>query len=103
MVGVLILHPKRNSSSDSPNKACVVHVKLPIAITWRGVDKLTSETFFSFSKKKRKEVRLFIILISPRSTVYILDADSTHTHNRDSSNLVQYPIFRVYNLRHLNL
>ena len=55
MVGVFVLHLKRSSSSDSPNKACVVHILLSITVTWRGVDEPTPETPFLFIKKKNKK------------------------------------------------
>ena len=49
MVEVLVLHPEISDSNYSPNKIHVVHVILPIAVTWRGVDEPTSETpFFIF-------------------------------------------------------
>ena len=44
-----------NDLSDSPNKARVVHVVLPITIMWREVDELTPETpFFYLGKKKKR-------------------------------------------------
>ena len=55
MVGVLILHLERSGLSNSPNKAHVVHVILPITITWHGVDKLTLETPFLIQQKKEKK------------------------------------------------
>ena len=54
MVEVLVLHPERSSSSDSLSKACVVHVVLSIAVTWRGVDETTPETPLFIQKKKKK-------------------------------------------------
>ena len=46
MEGVFILHTEMSDSSDSPNKARVVHVVLPIAVTWCGIDESTPETPF---------------------------------------------------------
>lgn len=47
--------------SDSPNKARVIHVVLPITVMWREVDELTPETpFFYLGKKKIKDVILYI-------------------------------------------
>ena len=46
--------------SDSPNKARVVHVVLPITIMWREVDELTPETPFFYLGKKKKNVILYI-------------------------------------------
>lgn len=51
MVGVLVLHPERSGSSDSSSKTYVVHLVLPIAITWREVDEPTLETPFFIQKK----------------------------------------------------
>ena len=56
MVGVLVLHPEMSGLNDSLSKAHVIHVVLPIAVMWRGVDEPTSEThFYSAKEKKRKE------------------------------------------------
>ena len=55
MVRVLFLHPERSCLSDSLSKACVIHVVLPIAVTWRGVDEPTLEAPFLFSKRKEKK------------------------------------------------
>ena len=52
MVGVLVLHLERSGSSDSSSKTYVVHLVLPIAITWREVDEPTLETPFFIQKKK---------------------------------------------------
>ena len=49
MIGVLVLHLEMSDSSDSPSKVQVVHVILPITVTWRdGVDKPTPETPFFY-------------------------------------------------------
>ena len=55
MVGVFVLYLKRNGSSDSPNKACVVHVILPIAVTWREVDEPTLKTPYCEVNKRKKQ------------------------------------------------
>ena len=55
MVEVFVLYLERSSYSDSPSKACMVHVVLPIAITWRGVDEPTPETLFFHSTTKKKK------------------------------------------------
>ena len=63
MVRVLILHSERSSSSDNSSNARVVHVVLPIAITWRGIDKPTPKTpFFIQQKKKKKGIYNFILV-----------------------------------------
>ena len=41
MVEVLILYPEMSSSSNSPNKARVIHVVLLITVTWHGLDEPT--------------------------------------------------------------
>ena len=46
MVGVFILHSEMSDSSDSPNKARMVHVVLPMAVTWCGIDESTPKTPF---------------------------------------------------------
>ena len=55
MVEVLVLHPERSSSSDSLSKTRVVHMVLPVAVTWRGVDETTPKTPL-FIKKKKKTI-----------------------------------------------
>ena len=44
MVGVLVLYLEKSDSSDSPNKTLVVHVLLPITVTWRGVNEPIPES-----------------------------------------------------------
>ena len=56
MVEVLVLHPERSSSSDSLSKTRVVHMVLPVAVTWRGVDETTPETPLFIKKKKNNNV-----------------------------------------------
>ena len=58
MVGVLVLHLEKSSSSDSPNKACVVHVVLSIAVMWHWVDEPTLETIFFIQQKKKKKKKI---------------------------------------------
>ena len=62
MVRVLVLHPERSGSSDNSSNARVVHVVLPIAITWRGIDKPTPKTPFFIQQKKKKGIYNFILL-----------------------------------------
>lgn len=38
MIGVLVLHLEKSDSNDNPNKTLVVHVLLPITVTWRRVN-----------------------------------------------------------------
>ena len=57
IVGVFVLHTERSGSSDSPNKARVVHMALPIAVTWHGVNEPTPKTPFLFKKKKKRKKR----------------------------------------------
>ena len=59
MVGVLVVHPERSGSSNSSSKTHVVHLVLPIAITWREVDEPTLETPSFIQKKKKTIVRLY--------------------------------------------
>ena len=58
MVGVFVLYLERNGSSDSPNKACVVHVILPIAVTWREVDEPTLKTPYCEVNKRKKKAKM---------------------------------------------
>ena len=48
MVGVLVLHLEKSDSNDNSNKTLVVHVLLPITVTWRGVNEpiLESPLFY---------------------------------------------------------
>ena len=73
MVWVLVLHPKRSGSSDNSSKTHVVHVVLPIAFTWRGVDETTPETPFLFPKKKKKKIHVKpIVLKYGRTSNFLL-------------------------------
>ena len=54
MVGVLVLHLERSGLSDSPNKSRIVHMVLPIAVTWREVDEPTPKTPVFIQQKKKK-------------------------------------------------
>ena len=58
IVGVLVLHLKRNGLSDSSSKAYVVHMVLTITVKWYKVDELIPDTsfyLFLFSKYKNKK------------------------------------------------
>ena len=46
IVGVLLLHLKRNGSNDSFSKSRVVHMILSITVKWYKVDKPTPDTSF---------------------------------------------------------
>ena len=66
IVGVIVLHPKKSGSNDNPNKAHVVHVVLPITVTWHKIDESTPETLFFFiQQKKKKKNRINADFISP--------------------------------------
>ena len=54
MVRVLKLLYMVSGSSNSPSKALVIYVVLPITVTWRGVDKSTLETPFLYLAEKKK-------------------------------------------------
>ena len=46
------------------NKAHVVHVVLPITVTWHKIDESTPETlFFFYSAKKKKTESMLILLV----------------------------------------
>ena len=44
-----------SSSSDSLSTVRVIHVILPITVTWRGVDEPTPKTLFFIQPKKKKK------------------------------------------------
>ena len=55
MTGVFVSEPRDMSSlSNSPNKVCIVHVILPITVTWRKVDEPILKTPFFYLAKKKK-------------------------------------------------
>ena len=79
MVEVLILYPEMSSSSNSPNKARVIHVVLLITVTWHGLDEPTpkdpltiiwrgldeptpKDPIFHSAKKKKKKAFIFLIV-----------------------------------------
>ena len=68
MTGVFVSEPRDMSSlSNSPNKVCIVHVILPITVTWRKVDEPILKTPFFYLAKKKKRTRLHcgkILIIS---------------------------------------
>ena len=64
IVGVIVLHPEKSGSNDNPNKAHVVHMVLPITVTWHKIDESTPETlFFFYSAKKKKKTESMLILL----------------------------------------
>ena len=63
MVEVFVLHSEMSGSSDSSNKSCMVHVVLPIAVTWREVDEPTPKTPFFIQQKKKKKVECCVSVL----------------------------------------
>ena len=54
MIGVFVLYLERSGSSDSPNKARVVHMILSIVVTWCEVDEPTPKTPYCEVNKRKK-------------------------------------------------
>lgn len=52
MIGVFILELGRSGLSNSPNKACMVRVILPIVITWSKINKPVPGAPFFFIQQK---------------------------------------------------
>ena len=55
MEEVLVLHPERNGSSDNSCKTYVVHVVLPIAVTYHGVEEPTPKTSFFIQQQQQQQ------------------------------------------------
>ena len=47
-----------SSSSDSLSTVRVIHVILPITVTWRGVDEPTPKNLFFIQPKKKKMLEM---------------------------------------------
>ena len=65
IVGVSKLFHLVNGSSDNPNKTLVVHIVLPITITWREVDEFTSKTLFFIIQQKKETIFVFFSFYNP--------------------------------------
>ena len=65
IVGVFKLFHLVNGSSDNPNKTLVVHIVLPITITWREVDEFTSKTLFFIIQQKKETIFVFFSFYNP--------------------------------------
>ena len=63
IVGVFKFFHLVNGSSDNSNKTLVVHIVLPITITWREVDEFTSKTLFLIIQQKKETIFVFLVFI----------------------------------------